>query len=76
MLEKFKDRPSVKIIKGNVSTESLFHFTKISVSEMTKEHSSLNSKKAGTFGNIPTKILKISSDICNKVLQKYAIQKF
>ena len=37
---------------------------------MTKELSSLNSKKTGTFGNIPTKVLKISSDICNKVLQK------
>ena len=53
-----------------MSTETLFHFTKISVSEMTKELPSLNSKKAGTFGNIPTKVLKISSDICNKVLQK------
>ena len=53
-----------------MSTETLFHFTKISMSEMTKELPSLNSKKAGTFGNIPTKVLKISSDICNKVLQK------
>ena len=44
--------------------------TEISVSEMTKELSSLNSKKAGTFGDIPTKVLKVSSDICNKVLQK------
>ena len=57
-LEKFKDHLSVKIIKENVSTESLFHFTKISVSEMTKELSSLNSKKAVTFSNIPTKVLK------------------
>ena len=40
------------------------------MSEMTKELPSLNSKKAGTFGNIPTKVLKISSDICNNVLQK------
>ena len=32
---------------------------------MTKELSSLNSKKAETFGNIPTKVLKTSSDICN-----------
>ena len=48
--DKFKDHRSVKIIKENVSTESLFHFTEISVSEMTKELSSLNSKKAGTFG--------------------------
>ena len=75
-LEKFKDHPSVKIVKENVSPESLFHFTKISVSEITKELSSLNSKKAGTFGNIPTKVLKISSDICNKVLQKYGIRGF
>ena len=69
-LEKFKDHPSVKVIKENVSTESLFQFTEISLSEMTKELSSLNSKKTGTFGNIPFKVLKISSDICNKVLQK------
>ena len=70
MLEKFKDYPSVKVIKENVSTESLFHFTETSVSEMTRELSSLNSKKAGPFGNILTKVLKISSDICNKLLQK------
>ena len=69
-LEKFKDHPNVKIIKENVCTESLFHFPKISVSEMTKELSSLNSKKAGTFGNIPAKVLTTSSDISNKVLQK------
>ena len=69
-LEKFKEHPSVKIIKENVPTESLLHFAKISVSEMTKELSTLNSKKAGTFDNVPTKALKISSDICNKVLQK------
>ena len=46
------------------------HFTEITVSETTKELSSLNSKKAETFGNITTKVLKISSDICNKVLDK------
>ena len=46
------------------------HFTEISVPEVTKELSSLNSKKAETFGNITTKVLKISSDICNKVLDK------
>ena len=51
-LEKFKDHPSVKIIKENVFTESLFHFTEISMSKMTKELFSLNSKKAGTFENM------------------------
>ena len=48
-----------------MSTESWFHFTEINVSEMTKELSSLNSKIAETFGNIPTKVLQTSSDICN-----------
>ena len=69
-LKKFKDHASVKSINENVFNESLFHFTEISVPEMTKELSSLNLKKAGTFGNIPIKVLKIFSDICNKVLQK------
>ena len=76
-LEKFKDHASAKSIKENVSNESLFHFTEISVPEMTKELSSLNLKKAGTFGNIPIKVLKLYSDICNKVLQKkYESPKF
>ena len=70
MLQIFKSPPSLKIIEEIVSTESLFHFTEISVSEMTKEPSSVNSKKAETLGNIPTKVPKISSDICNKVIQK------
>ena len=30
----------------------------------------MSSKKAGTFGNIPTKVLKTSSEICNKVLSE------
>ena len=34
-----------------------------------KEVSNLNSKNAGTFGNIATKVLKDSSDICNSILQ-------
>ena len=46
------------------------HFTEISVSETTKELSTLNSKKAETLGNIATKVVKISADICNKVLDK------
>ena len=32
---------------------------------MTKELSSLNSKKAGAFENIPTKVLKTSFNVCN-----------
>ena len=69
-LKKFKDHLNVKTVKENVFTQSLFHFAEISVSEMTKGLSSLNSKKVGALGNTPTKLLKTSSDICNKVLQE------
>ena len=31
--------------------------------------SNLNSKKVGTFGNIPAKVLKYSSNVCNAVLR-------
>ena len=36
VLGKFKDYPSVRIMRVNVSTESLFHFTEISMPKMTK----------------------------------------
>ena len=61
-LEKFIDHLNVKIVKENVCTQSLFRFTEISVSEMTKELSRLISMKARAFGNIPTKVLKTSFD--------------
>ena len=68
-IEKYKDHPSIKMINENVSFESCFSFKEIRESDIQKEVSNLNSKKAGTFGNIPTKVLKDSSDICNSILQ-------
>ena len=49
------------MINENVSFESSFNFKDISESDMQKEISNLNSKKAGMFGNIPT-------NVCNAVL--------
>ena len=73
-LEKFIDHLNVKIVKENVCTQSLFRFTEISVSEMTKELSSLNSKRAGGFGNIATKVLNaLIFEI--KCFKKYGILK-
>ena len=61
-----------------MSTESLFHFTEISVSKMTKELSSLNSKKAVTFGNIPTKVQYVRYPLIFviKCLKKHATPRF
>ena len=57
------------MINEHVSFESRFSFKGISQSDIQKEISNLNSKKAGSFGNIPAKVLKESSDVCNAVLR-------
>ena len=44
-------------------------FKDINESDILKEISNLNSKKVGTLGNIPTKVLKESSNACNTVLR-------
>ena len=45
-------------------------FKEVSISETEKELRELNSYKATTLGNIPTKILKQSSKSCSDTLQK------
>ena len=47
-----------------------FLFKEVSISEIEKELSELNSNEATLFGNIPTKILKQSSKSCSDTLQK------
>ena len=44
------------MINENVSFESSFSFKFISKTDIQKEISNLNSKKAGKFGKIPTKV--------------------
>ena len=57
------------MINENVSFKSRFSFTTVNEENIQREILDLNSKKPGTFGNIPTKMLKSSSDICNVALQ-------
>ena len=45
-----------------------FYFSNTEVSDILKETTALNNKKNGTFGNIPTKLLKEVSDICAPAL--------
>ena len=67
--EKYKDHPSIKMIDENVSFESCFCFKETRESDIEKEISNLNSKKADTFGNILIKILEDSSNIYYSILQ-------
>ena len=67
-IQKFKYHPSIQMIKENVSINSRFNFTKINLSDIEKEITSLNGNKKGNFGGIPTKRLKETSSICSEAL--------
>ena len=61
---KYKSNPSIIKIKENFGTSESFSFMEISYTEMEHELSKVNVKKSTTFKNIPTKLLKDTSDIC------------
>ena len=56
------------MINQYASFESRFSLKEIREPDIQKEISNLN-PRAGTFGNIPTKVLKDSSNVCNSVLK-------
>ena len=60
---EFKDHPSIRKIKKNVSVENIFNFKKIDTKVMLAELRALNPKKSGTFKDIPVRILKQEEDI-------------
>ena len=67
-IRKFENHPSVQAIKENISVNQDFCFSNTDVSNILKQTTALNNKKNGTFGNIPTKLLKEVSDICSPAL--------
>ena len=77
-IAKYKNHPSFIMINENVSFESRFSFPKnqvrlevtaVNEDDIQREILNLNPKKPGTFGNLPTKMLKSSSEICSVALQ-------
>ena len=58
------------LIKQKLENVDHFSFKEVSISEIEKELRELNSNKATTLGNIPTKILKQRSKSCSDTLQK------
>ena len=66
-IEKY--HPSIKTINESLSFESRYSFKDISETDIQKEISNSNSKKAEVFGNISTKDPKESLEICNIVLK-------
>ena len=68
-IAKYKNHLGIIMINENVSFESRFNFTAVNEDDIQREILNLNPKKPGTFGNIPTKMLKSLSEICNVALQ-------
>ena len=60
---KVENHSSVQAIKPDISVNQDFHFPNTEVSDILKETTALNNCKNGTFGNIPTKLLKEMSDV-------------
>ena len=74
---KYKFHPSILAIKNKTPNKIVFSFNEVTISDVEKEISNINHKKATTSNSIPPKVLKLASDstiesltkIFNKVLQ-------
>ena len=67
-VQKFGDHPSILAIKRNVDKECVFSFNMLDRQIISKEVLLLDSKKNGTFKNIPPKVLKESVSECSPIL--------
>ena len=66
----YKNHPSILLINQKLENVNHFSFKEVFVSKTEKESRELNSNKATTFGNLPTKILKQSSKSCSDTSKK------
>ena len=67
-VRKYENHPSMINIKGTIVITVTFHFSCVDKTDLEKSIGNLNSSKVGTFKNIPTKCLKVTSDICSLFL--------
>ena len=67
-LYKFKDHPSILEIKKHVVNDAKFSFSRVTEKEMIRQIEVLNTKKSGTFMNIPTQKLKDAKEEIAKPL--------
>ena len=69
-LNKFENHPSIRAIRENVDVDMSFSFEEVSQDNIKQEIKYLDSKKAGTFSNIPPKQLKQTVDIICEPLMR------
>ena len=59
-ISKYRNHPSILIIKDKIRNPAAFLFNEDSLSDVEKELTNLNTKKSSTFGNISPNILRAS----------------
>ena len=70
VIKKFENHLSVLSIKETINIDELFQFSQITSEKILSEINNLSNKKVGSYKNIPTKILKDSSEIICEYLTK------
>ena len=70
IIAKYKNHPSILKIKKMVPAIPKFNFSEVLLEDIEDQLRKLNIKKATTFKNIPTKLLKENVDVCGPVLLK------
>ena len=69
-INKFKNHPSIKVIKSRKKEEQTFTFRYVSYEEVLNEIRKLQIKKTTQQNDIPTKILKKNSEVFAGYFQK------
>ena len=69
-INKFKNHPSIKVIKSRKKEEQTFTFSYVSYEEVLNEIRKLQTTKTTQQNDIPTKILKKNSEVFAGYFQK------
>ena len=70
IIKKYKSHPSILKIKENVKIENTFEFKNMTSDQIESDIIKLKTKKASMENDIPTKVLKGSSDIVGPYLSR------
>ena len=68
-IKKYRNHPSVLIIKIRLKNFPSFSFHQVDLSEIERDLNRINPRKAATSSEIPTKLLKFSKTICSETLK-------
>ena len=66
-ISKYRNHPSILLIKDKIRNPASFSFKEASLSDI-EELRNLNIKKPSTFGNIPPKILRAIKESCSEIV--------